>query len=118
MRSSMLMGAIEKPWLSEKDRMISISHWIVYFIAFLGIAGSAIRCYFAYVQTPVLGNVCLVMEDNFDTFDTDNKWMREVSMSGFGYVFSLHAPLLLCVGRAALTPGATQQRRIRNDDRV
>ncbi|KAL1942155.1 hypothetical protein VTO73DRAFT_6219 [Trametes versicolor] len=84
MRSSMLMGAIEKPWLSEKDRMISISHWIVYFIAFLGIAGSAIRCYFAYVQTPVLGNVCLVMEDNFDTFDTDNKWMREVSMSGFG----------------------------------
>ncbi|EIW53031.1 concanavalin A-like lectin/glucanase [Trametes versicolor FP-101664 SS1] len=80
----MLMGAIEKPWLSEKDRMILISHWIVYFIAFLGIAGSAIRCYFAYVQTPVLGNVCLVMEDNFDTFDTDNKWMREVSMSGFG----------------------------------
>ncbi|OJT11698.1 Beta-1,3-glucan-binding protein [Trametes pubescens] len=84
MRTTMLTGAIEKPWLSEKDRMVSISHWLVYFIAFLGVAGSAIRCYFAYVQTPILGNVCLVMEDNFDTFDTDTKWMREVSMSGFG----------------------------------
>lgn len=87
MRSSMLMGPIEKPWLSEKDKMESFSNWIVYFIAFLGIAGSAVRCYFGYVQTPLLGKVCLVLEDNFDTFDTENVWQREVSMSGFGCVF-------------------------------
>ncbi|KAI0631806.1 concanavalin A-like lectin/glucanase [Trametes polyzona] len=80
----MLTGAIEKPWLSEKDRMATLSYWLVYFVSFLGIAGGAIRCYFAWKQTLLLGNVCLVMEDNFDTFDTENVWMREASMSGFG----------------------------------
>ncbi|KAI0327877.1 concanavalin A-like lectin/glucanase [Cubamyces sp. BRFM 1775] len=83
MRSSMLTGIIEKPWLSEKDKMATLSHWVVYLVAFLGIAAAAIRCYFAWVQTLRLGNVCLVMEDNFDTFDT-NVWTHEVSMSGFG----------------------------------
>lgn len=102
MRSSMLMGPIEKPWLSEKDGMESFSNCIVYFIAFLGIAGAAARCYFGYVQTPMLGKVCLVLEDNFDTFDTENVWQREVSMSGFGCV---HVSLLLSYVRS-LTFGA------------
>jgi hypothetical protein len=30
--------------------------------------------------------LCLVMEDEFDTFDTKNTWRQEVDMSGFGYV--------------------------------
>ena len=90
MRSSMLTGIIEKPWLSEKDKMATLTHWVVYLVAFLGIAAAVIRCYFAWVQTLRLGNVCLVMEDNFDTFDT-NVWTHEVSMSGFGCVSSLPA---------------------------
>ncbi|KAI0667514.1 concanavalin A-like lectin/glucanase [Trametes maxima] len=80
----MLTGVIEKPWLSEKDTMATLSYWIVYAVAFLGVAAAAIRCYFAWAQTLRLGNVCLVMEDNFDTLDLDNVWTREVSMSGFG----------------------------------
>ena len=70
--------------MTEKDRMATLSHWVVYFVAFLGIAGGAIRCYFTWKQTLHLGNLCLVMEDNFDTFDTQNTWTHEVSMSGFG----------------------------------
>ncbi|TFK84665.1 glycoside hydrolase family 16 protein [Polyporus arcularius HHB13444] len=84
MRSTMLTGAIEKPWLSQKDKMAILSHWVVYLIALLGIAGGAIRCYFTWKTTLRLGNLCLVMEDNFDTFDTENTWTHEVSMSGFG----------------------------------
>jgi hypothetical protein len=31
--------------------------------------------------------LCLAMEDNFDSFDVDNGgiWTRDVEMSGFGY---------------------------------
>ncbi|KAI0357220.1 concanavalin A-like lectin/glucanase [Trametes cingulata] len=80
----MLTGVIEKPWLSDKDRMETIAYWTVYVVAFLGIVAGGIRCYFAWTQTLLLGNICLVMEDNFDTFDTENIWQHEVSMSGFG----------------------------------
>ena len=80
----MLTGSIEKPWLTEKDSGMTLSYWIVYAVAFLGIAASAIRCYFTWKQTLRLGNLCLVMEDNFDTFDLENTWTQEVSMSGFG----------------------------------
>ena len=84
MRSSMLTGPIEKPWTTAKDKYHTLSNWIVYLVAFLGIAGGAIRCYFTWKTTPKLGPLCLVMEDNFDTFDTVNTWTHEVSMSGFG----------------------------------
>ncbi|EJF59429.1 concanavalin A-like lectin/glucanase [Dichomitus squalens] len=80
----MLTGKIEKPWLTEKDTRLTLAYWIVYFVAFLGVAGGAIRCYFAWKQTLHLGNLCLVMEDNFDTFDLENTWTQEVTMSGFG----------------------------------
>ena len=84
MRSTMLAGAIEKPWLGERDGRATVAYWIVYMMAFIGVAAGAVRCYFAYAQTLRLGNLCLVMEDNFDSFDTENTWTREVSMSGFG----------------------------------
>lgn len=28
--------------------------------------------------------VCLVMEDEFDTFDTTNTWFQDVELGGFG----------------------------------
>ncbi|KAI8969530.1 concanavalin A-like lectin/glucanase domain-containing protein [Trametes punicea] len=83
-RSYMLTGPVEKPWLSEKDSKETLSYWIVCVLSLLGIAAAAIRCYFAWTQTMLLGNVCLVMEDDFDIFDTENVWVHEVSMSGFG----------------------------------
>lgn len=86
MRSTMLTGAIEKPWMSVKEARISIAYWVVWLFAFFGIAAGAIRCYFAWKTTLRIGNLCLVMEDHFDTFDTENTWTHDVSMSGFGYV--------------------------------
>lgn len=84
MRSTMLTGTIDKPWLSEKDTRMRLAYWVTYLIAFLGVVGGAVRCYFTWKTTLQLGKLCLVMEDNFDTFDTQNTWTQEVSMSGFG----------------------------------
>lgn len=84
LRSSMLTGEIEKPWLTEKDVYGRLAYWLTYAVALIGIVGSALRCYFAWKDVPRVGNLCLIMEDNFDTFDTQNTWTHEVDMSGFG----------------------------------
>ena len=86
MRSSMLAGTVEKPWVGEKDVYGRLAWWITYLVAFLGVAGSAVRCYFAWKDVPRVGNICLIMEDNFDKFDTEFTWQQEVDMGGFGYV--------------------------------
>ncbi|KAI0740036.1 concanavalin A-like lectin/glucanase [Earliella scabrosa] len=80
----MLTGPIEKPWLAAKEPRMAVAHWLVYFIAFLGVAAAAVRVFFAWKTTLRLGNLCPVMEDHFDTFDTENTWTHEVSLSGFG----------------------------------
>ena len=83
-RSTMLTGEVEKPWVTDKDFYEKLSFWVTYAVAILGIAGGIVRVYFAWVQTPRVGNLCLVMEDNFDTFDTKYTWYHEVDMSGYG----------------------------------
>ncbi|KAH9896078.1 concanavalin A-like lectin/glucanase [Cubamyces lactineus] len=80
----MLTGEVVKPWVTDKDFYERLSYWVTYFVAMLGIAGAIIRVYFAWVQTPNVGNLCLIMEDNFETFDTEYTWYHEVDMSGFG----------------------------------
>ena len=83
-RSSMLTGEVSKPWVTDKDFYERLSYYVTYAVALLGIVGGAIRVYFSYVQTPRVGNLCLIMEDNFETFDTQYTWFQEVDMSGFG----------------------------------
>lgn len=84
LKSTMLSGTIEKPWTTEKDVQGRLAYWITYFVAALGIAGGVLRCYFAWKDVPRVGNLCLVMQDDFNTFDTDHTWFREVDMGGFG----------------------------------
>ncbi|KAI0337746.1 concanavalin A-like lectin/glucanase [Trametopsis cervina] len=48
--------------------------------------GSTAQCYTAWNDVSLVGNLCLVMEDNFDKFDkfdTDSMWTCEVHMGGF-----------------------------------
>ena len=85
-RSSMLTGTVPKPWVGEKDVYGRLAYLLTYAVAFLGIAGSVVRCYLAWRDVPRVGNLCLIMEDNFDTFDTDYTWTHEVDMGGFGCV--------------------------------
>ncbi|OCH85862.1 concanavalin A-like lectin/glucanase [Obba rivulosa] len=83
-RSTLLTGTIEKPWLSEKDVYGRLAYWITYAVAMLGVIGGALHCYFDWRGIPRLGNICLVMDDEFNTFDTDFTWFQEVDMGGFG----------------------------------
>ncbi len=83
-RSTMLTGEVSKPWVTDKDFYERLSYWVTYAVAMLGIVGAVLRVYFQWVQTPRIGNLCLVMDDNFDTFDTQYTWTQEVDMSGFG----------------------------------
>ncbi|OSX63056.1 glycoside hydrolase family 16 protein [Postia placenta MAD-698-R-SB12] len=83
-RSTMLTGPLEKPWIGEKDTYSRVSYWVTWVVAFLGIAGGAVRCYFGWKEVPRVGNLCLVMQDDFNTFDLENTWTREVQMGGFG----------------------------------
>ena len=73
-----------KWWKKQESGIEFVKHYRAHLAPILGIAASAIRCYFTWKQTLRLGNLCLVMEDNFDTFDLENTWTQEVSMSGFG----------------------------------
>ncbi|PCH34591.1 glycoside hydrolase family 16 protein [Wolfiporia cocos MD-104 SS10] len=80
----MLTGEIEKPWITEKNLYARLSYWITWAVAMIGVAGGALRCYFGWKDVPRVGNLCLIMEDNFETFDLENTWTREVDMGGFG----------------------------------
>lgn len=92
MRSTLLddPNAIEKPWVSTKDPYARIAYFLTYSVAFLGIAASAIRCYFGYKSVPMItGNLCMVLDEEFDTdtntvFGPNGKWLREIELGGFG----------------------------------
>ncbi|EIW77739.1 glycoside hydrolase family 16 protein [Coniophora puteana RWD-64-598 SS2] len=92
LRSTLLEdpSTIDKPWVAVKDPFLRISYWLTWGIAFLGIAGSAIRCYFGYKSVLMLdGNLCPVLDEEFNTdtdtvFGTNSNWFREVELGGYG----------------------------------
>lgn len=92
MRSTLLddPSTIEKPWVSNKDPYARIAYFVTYGVAFLGIAGAAIRCYFGYKSVPMLnGNLCMVLDEEFNTdtdtvFGSGGNWFREIELGGFG----------------------------------
>ncbi|KAJ3488610.1 hypothetical protein NLI96_g2713 [Meripilus lineatus] len=83
-RSTMLTSNIEKPWIGKRETYATVSYFLTYGVTLIGAVGSALLCYFAWRNVPRVGNLCLVMEDNFDTFDTQHTWQHEVDMGGFG----------------------------------
>lgn len=85
-QSTMLTGKVAKPWIGQKDVYARLAYFLTYGIGFLGLVGSVILCYFGWRNVPRVGNLCLVMEDTFDKFDTDFTWQHEVDMGGFGLV--------------------------------
>lgn len=59
-----------------------MAYWLTYLVAFIGIAASALRCWFAYTSVPMMkGNLCLILEDDFngDSLNTDI-WEYEVNL--------------------------------------
>ena len=68
---------------------------------FLGIVAGVVRCYTGWYDVPLIkGNLCVVMDENFDSddgvFGPNGKFFREVDMSGFGYIsLSITVPKLI-----------------------
>jgi hypothetical protein len=90
-KSTMLsaQGPIEKPWISTRDPYSRIAYFLTYFVMLLGAAAGAARCFVSWRDTSVMpGQLCLVMDENFDSadgvFGENGKFFREVDMSGFG----------------------------------
>lgn len=92
MRSTMLEDptTLDKPWVTTKDPYARIAYLLTYSVAFLGIAASAVRCYFGYKSVPLItGNLCMVLDEDFTsdtdtTFGPNGNWFREVQLGGFG----------------------------------
>ncbi|KAF9005039.1 concanavalin A-like lectin/glucanase domain-containing protein [Cyathus striatus] len=91
LKSTMItsLESIEKPWISSRDPYARIAYFVTYTVVLLGIALGAIRCFFGWRDVALMsGNLCMVMEENFDSedgvFGDNGKFFREVDMSGFG----------------------------------
>ncbi|EIM84966.1 glycoside hydrolase family 16 protein [Stereum hirsutum FP-91666 SS1] len=85
-RSTMLTGPIDKPWLTRKDTVGRVAYFITIGIIFLGVVASALRCWSDWRGVKTIGNLCLVLEDQFESsdLDTTSVWQREGDMGGFG----------------------------------
>ncbi|KAH6902702.1 glucan 1,3-beta-glucosidase [Coprinopsis sp. MPI-PUGE-AT-0042] len=82
---------IPKPWKERRARHSdrSFAYWIVYIIAFLGVAAGAVQCFFTVKNVQLDKEpLCLVMEEDFSNpdrvFGEGGTFMREVRMDGFG----------------------------------
>lgn len=65
-----------------------IAYWITYAAAACGIVAGFLRCFFGWRSVPRLGNLCQVMEEEFETLNKDI-WTYDVDLGGFGYVYGL-----------------------------
>lgn len=93
--STMLTGEIEKPWKSQNNSQMRLAYWITYAAAAFGIVAGALRCYFGWKSVPRLGNLCQVMEDDFETLNQDI-WSYDIDLGGFGCVIfpSIQWPII------------------------
>lgn len=75
-------GEVEKPWLDKKDpkeKWVTILP-VIGILVGLGISGFLV---WDGLRSVVHHKYCLVLEDNFDSFD-DTVWLKEVQVGGFG----------------------------------
>ncbi len=73
---------VEKPWLSKADPK---EKWVT-ILPIIGIfVGLAISAFLIWdgIHSVVTHKYCLVLEDNFETFNND-VWTKEVQVGGFG----------------------------------
>ncbi|KAG6812811.1 hypothetical protein H0H92_000269 [Tricholoma furcatifolium] len=90
-KSTMLAakGALEKPWIKERDPYSRLAYFITYGVMLIGIACGVLRCYKGWIDVPLIkSNLCLVLDEEFDSedgvFGDNGTFFREVDMSGFG----------------------------------
>jgi len=81
--SNLVKEPINKPWLEKPDPWLKRARYFFLFFMAWGILGGMAYIYFGYKSVPHLGDICLVFDDEFDSFNT-TAWTREVELSGWG----------------------------------
>ena len=82
----------EKPWITHRDPYARIAYLVTYGMILIGVIGGAIKCFISWNDVLLLpeSNLCVVLNENFDSpdavFGANGTFVREVDMSGFGYV--------------------------------
>ncbi|KAI8970627.1 concanavalin A-like lectin/glucanase [Trametes punicea] len=85
-RLSHKLSADEKPWLKQRDCRDRASWWLTLAAMMLGVAGAAVVCFFGYSDVQLLkdSDLCMVLDESFDSLDLQNTWTRDVELGGFG----------------------------------
>ncbi|KLO06572.1 concanavalin A-like lectin/glucanase [Schizopora paradoxa] len=78
------LSVSDKPWLSVKDPWERHAWWATFLLALVGVLGGAALCFFGVKNVEKLGNLCQVMDEEFNDFDTTNTWFQQVELGGFG----------------------------------
>ncbi|KAH9855587.1 concanavalin A-like lectin/glucanase [Lenzites betulinus] len=76
----------EKPWLKQRDCRDRASWWLTFFAMMIGVGGAAVLCFFGFSSVKLLkdSDICMVLNENFDSLDLTNTWTRDVELGGFG----------------------------------
>ena len=85
-RLSHKLSKEDKPWLGQRDWRDRASWWLTFFMLVLGVGGAAVLCFFGWQDVKLLkdSDLCMVLDENFDTLDLQNTWTRDVELGGFG----------------------------------
>lgn len=75
---------IDKPWLGKRDMREYIS-WVLTWSMMLFCAGAAaVMCLLDARNVKMMGDLCLVLHDDFENGLNRDVWFHEVDMGGFG----------------------------------
>lgn len=77
---------IEKPWLSKREPLAKTGRALTISIIIFGALLSVLHCYLGYKKINFIGNVCLIMDEDFSNGLDHSRWQANISMGGFGFV--------------------------------
>jgi len=74
------------PCLAEKDCRACAAWWLILVCLLLGLGGAGVLCWLGMRSMQKLNDsqLCLILDDRFDTIDTDNARTRDIELGGFG----------------------------------
>ncbi|KAL5528155.1 hypothetical protein ACEPAF_7291 [Sanghuangporus sanghuang] len=75
---------IYKPWLNQKDFLEYVSYWLTLSMVLFMASASALIMLVNLSQLDNVGDLCLVLHDDFENGLDRNTWFHEVDMGGFG----------------------------------
>ncbi|KII85577.1 glycoside hydrolase family 16 protein [Plicaturopsis crispa FD-325 SS-3] len=80
------LGKEDKPWLVKKDKHTKIGWWLTFSMILLGLCGAGALAWSGTRNVFVIkdSQLCLVMQDDFDTLDLTNNWSKDIELGGFG----------------------------------